>query len=165
LICALERANIHPLWDPCQRITQQGLKNVIFLAPNYVGGHDAATGFKRDFKGKLQEHLRGEIRKVKGKIEDKEALRAAQDDRHGPAKPCRRLCAGLQDEIAYLLPSPALAHCSSWSPVTPLTPTPPITLPSAMIGRPPGEANTPGSVAVAGPPLLITSAKARVGRR
>ena len=60
--------------------------------------------------------------------------------------------------------APALAHCSSWSPVTPLTPTAPVTLPSTMMGTPPGEANTPGSVAVAGPPLLITSAKARVGR-
>ena len=80
-------------------------------------------------------------------------------------RPCRRLCAGLQDEVSYIpAEAPALAHCSSWSPVTPLTPTAPVTLPSTMMGTPPGEANTPGSVAVAGPPLLITSAKARVGR-
>ena len=38
-------------------VTSKGLKNVIFLAPNYVGGHDAATGFKRYFKGKLQEEM------------------------------------------------------------------------------------------------------------
>ena len=78
------------------------------------------------------------------------------------AEPCRH---GLQDEIGYVLPRPALAHCSSWSPVTPLTPTAPVTLPSTMIGTPPGEAKTPGRVAVAGPPLLITSMKTRVGRR
>ena len=40
-----------------QHVTSKGLKNVIFLAPNYVGGHDAATGFKRYFKGKLQEEM------------------------------------------------------------------------------------------------------------
>jgi len=40
-----------------QYVTGKGLKNVIFLAPNYVGGHDAATGFKRYFKGKLQEEM------------------------------------------------------------------------------------------------------------
>jgi hypothetical protein len=65
----------------------------------------------------------------------------------------------------HQLARPALAHCSSWSPVTPLTPTAPVTLPPTMIGTPPGEAKTPGSVAVAGLPLLITSANARVGRR
>jgi hypothetical protein len=67
--------------------------------------------------------------------------------------------------MSYVLPRPALAHCSSWSPVTPLTPTAPLTLPSTMIGTPPGEAKTPGRVAVAGAPLLITSMKTRVGRR
>ena len=46
--------------------------------------------------------------------------------------------------------TPALAHCSSWSPVTPLTPTPPMTLPPTMIGNPPGEAMTPGNVMMAG---------------
>ncbi|HJT61780.1 MAG TPA: ABC transporter substrate-binding protein [Burkholderiales bacterium] len=40
-----------------QYVTSKGLKSVIFLAPNYVGGHDAATGFKRYFKGKLQEEM------------------------------------------------------------------------------------------------------------
>src|ERR671912_715336 len=40
-----------------QYVASKGLKNVIFLAPNYVGGHDAATGFKRYFKGKLQEEM------------------------------------------------------------------------------------------------------------
>jgi hypothetical protein len=34
-----------------------------------------------------------------------------------------------------------------------------------MIGTPPGEAKTPGRVAVAGPPLLIASMKTRVVRR
>jgi branched-chain amino acid transport system substrate-binding protein len=40
-----------------QYVTSKGLKDVIFLAPNYVGGHDAATGFKRYYKGKLQEEM------------------------------------------------------------------------------------------------------------
>src|SRR5688572_21662180 len=36
-----------------QYVTSKGIKNVLFLAPNYQGGKDAATGFKRYFKGKL----------------------------------------------------------------------------------------------------------------
>src|SRR5688500_4061075 len=40
-----------------QYVTSKGIRNVLFLAPNYVGGHDAATGFKRYFKGKLQEEM------------------------------------------------------------------------------------------------------------
>jgi branched-chain amino acid transport system substrate-binding protein len=40
-----------------QYVTSKGLKNVIFLAPNYVGGHDAATGFKRYYKNKLQDEM------------------------------------------------------------------------------------------------------------
>ena len=40
-----------------QYVTSKGLKNVLFLAPNYVGGHDAATGFKRYFKGKLVDEM------------------------------------------------------------------------------------------------------------
>jgi branched-chain amino acid transport system substrate-binding protein len=40
-----------------QYVTSKGLKNVLFLAPNYVGGHDAATGFKRYYKGKLVEEM------------------------------------------------------------------------------------------------------------
>ena len=40
-----------------QYMTSKGIKNAIFLAPNYVGGHDAATGFKRYYKGKLVEEL------------------------------------------------------------------------------------------------------------
>jgi branched-chain amino acid transport system substrate-binding protein len=40
-----------------QYVTSKGLKNVILLAPNYQGGKDAATGFKRYFKGKLQEEM------------------------------------------------------------------------------------------------------------
>ena len=75
------------------------------------------------------------------------------------------ICRTAGSSSRYFIPKPAFAHCSSWSPVTPLTPTPPVTLPSTMIGSPPGEAYTPGSVAVATPPLLITSANARVGRR
>jgi branched-chain amino acid transport system substrate-binding protein len=40
-----------------QYVTSKGLKSVIFLAPNYVGGHDAATGFKRYYKNKLQDEM------------------------------------------------------------------------------------------------------------
>ncbi len=40
-----------------QYVTSKGLKNVVFLAPNYQGGKDAATGFKRYFQGKLQEEM------------------------------------------------------------------------------------------------------------
>ena len=40
-----------------QYVTSKGLKNVIFLAPNYVGGKDAATGFKRYYKNKLQDEM------------------------------------------------------------------------------------------------------------
>ena len=40
-----------------QYVTSKGLNNVIFLAPNYAGGHDAATGFKRYYKGKLQDEM------------------------------------------------------------------------------------------------------------
>jgi branched-chain amino acid transport system substrate-binding protein len=38
-------------------MTSKGIKNAIFLAPNYVGGHDAAAGFKRYYKGKLVEEM------------------------------------------------------------------------------------------------------------
>jgi branched-chain amino acid transport system substrate-binding protein len=40
-----------------QYVTSKGLKSVLFLAPNYVGGHDAANGFKRYYKGKLVEEM------------------------------------------------------------------------------------------------------------
>ena len=40
-----------------QYVTSKGLKSVLFLAPNYVGGHDAATGFKRYYKAKLVEEM------------------------------------------------------------------------------------------------------------
>src|SRR5437667_7257271 len=40
-----------------QYVTSKGLKNVIFLAPNYVGGKDAATGFKRYYKGALVDEM------------------------------------------------------------------------------------------------------------
>ena len=40
-----------------QYMTSKGLKNVVFLAPNYVGGQDAATGFKRYYKGKLVDEM------------------------------------------------------------------------------------------------------------
>jgi branched-chain amino acid transport system substrate-binding protein len=40
-----------------QYVTSKGLKRVLFLAPNYVGGHDAANGFKRYYKGKLVEEM------------------------------------------------------------------------------------------------------------
>jgi branched-chain amino acid transport system substrate-binding protein len=40
-----------------QYVTSKGIKNVLFLAPNYVGGKDAATGFKRYYKGKLVDEV------------------------------------------------------------------------------------------------------------
>jgi len=40
-----------------QYVTSKGIKNVLFLAPNYVGGKDAATGFKRYYKGKLVDEI------------------------------------------------------------------------------------------------------------
>jgi len=38
-------------------VTSKGIRNVIFLAPNYIGGKDAATGFKRYYKGKLVDEI------------------------------------------------------------------------------------------------------------
>src|SRR5881394_3599287 len=38
-------------------MNSKGVKNAIFLAPNYVGGQDAATGFKRMYKGKLVDEI------------------------------------------------------------------------------------------------------------
>jgi branched-chain amino acid transport system substrate-binding protein len=40
-----------------QYVTSKGIKSVLFLAPNYVGGKDAATGFKRYYKGKLVDEM------------------------------------------------------------------------------------------------------------
>jgi branched-chain amino acid transport system substrate-binding protein len=40
-----------------QYMTSKGIKNVIFLAPNYQGGKDSATGFKRYYKGKLVDEM------------------------------------------------------------------------------------------------------------
>jgi branched-chain amino acid transport system substrate-binding protein len=40
-----------------QYVSSKGLKRVLFLAPNYVGGHDAANGFKRYYKGKLVDEM------------------------------------------------------------------------------------------------------------
>ena len=40
-----------------QYVTSKGLRNVLFLAPNYQGGKDAATGFKRYYKGKLVDEV------------------------------------------------------------------------------------------------------------
>ena len=40
-----------------QYVTSKGIKNVLFLAPNYVGGKDASTGFKRYYKGKLVDEM------------------------------------------------------------------------------------------------------------
>ncbi|HKQ28342.1 MAG TPA: ABC transporter substrate-binding protein [Burkholderiales bacterium] len=40
-----------------QYVTSKGIKKVVFLAPNYVGGTDAATGFKRYYKDKLVEEM------------------------------------------------------------------------------------------------------------
>jgi branched-chain amino acid transport system substrate-binding protein len=40
-----------------QYVTDRGFKNVLFLAPNYQGGKDAANGFKRYYKGKLVDEM------------------------------------------------------------------------------------------------------------
>ncbi len=40
-----------------QYVTERGFKSVIFLAPNYQGGKDAANGFKRYYKGKLADEM------------------------------------------------------------------------------------------------------------
>ena len=40
-----------------QYVTSRGLKRVVFLAPNYIGGQDAATGFKRYYKGQLADEM------------------------------------------------------------------------------------------------------------
>ena len=40
-----------------QYVTERGFKNVLFLAPNYQGGKDAANGFKRYYKGKLVDEM------------------------------------------------------------------------------------------------------------
>jgi branched-chain amino acid transport system substrate-binding protein len=38
-------------------VNQRGFRNVLFLAPNYQGGKDAANGFKRYYKGKLVDEM------------------------------------------------------------------------------------------------------------
>jgi len=40
-----------------QYVTSKGIRSVAFLAPNYIGGKDAATGFKRYYKGKLVDEI------------------------------------------------------------------------------------------------------------
>jgi len=40
-----------------QYVSSKGLKNVLFLAPNYQGGKDAANGFKRYYKGRLVDEM------------------------------------------------------------------------------------------------------------
>ena len=40
-----------------QYVTSKGIKNVLFLAPNYQGGKDAANGFKRYYKGRLVDEM------------------------------------------------------------------------------------------------------------
>jgi branched-chain amino acid transport system substrate-binding protein len=40
-----------------QYVTERGFRNVVFLAPNYQGGKDAASGFKRYYKGKLVDEM------------------------------------------------------------------------------------------------------------
>jgi branched-chain amino acid transport system substrate-binding protein len=40
-----------------QYMTSKGIRNVLFLAPNYQGGKDAATGFKRYFTSKLVDEM------------------------------------------------------------------------------------------------------------
>lgn len=38
-------------------VNDQGFKNVVLLAPNYPGGKDAMSGFKRFYKGKVAEEI------------------------------------------------------------------------------------------------------------
>jgi branched-chain amino acid transport system substrate-binding protein len=38
-------------------VDDQGFKNVVLVAPNYPGGKDAMTGFKRFYKGKVTEEI------------------------------------------------------------------------------------------------------------
>src|SRR5947209_8156171 len=40
-----------------QYMNSKGIKNAVFLAPNYVGGQDAASGFKRMYKGRLVDEM------------------------------------------------------------------------------------------------------------
>src|SRR5438477_5542381 len=40
-----------------QYVTSKGIKTVVFVAPNYVGGKDAAAGFKRYYKGRLVDEM------------------------------------------------------------------------------------------------------------
>jgi len=40
-----------------QYMNSKGIKNAVFLAPNYVGGQDAASGFKRMYKGRLVDEI------------------------------------------------------------------------------------------------------------
>ena len=40
-----------------QYMNTKGIRNAIFLAPNYIGGQDAATGFKRMYQGKLLDEI------------------------------------------------------------------------------------------------------------
>ena len=40
-----------------QYVTERDYKSVVFLAPNYQGGKDAASGFKRYYKGKLVDEM------------------------------------------------------------------------------------------------------------
>ena len=40
-----------------QYMTSKGIKSAVFLAPNYVGGQDAASGFKRMYKGRLVDEM------------------------------------------------------------------------------------------------------------
>jgi branched-chain amino acid transport system substrate-binding protein len=40
-----------------QYMNSKGIKNVLFLAPNYQGGKDSATGFKRYYKGRLVDEM------------------------------------------------------------------------------------------------------------
>ena len=40
-----------------QYMNTKGIRNAIFVAPNYIGGQDAATGFKRMYQGKLVDEI------------------------------------------------------------------------------------------------------------
>ena len=58
---------------------QKGLKNVLLLAPNYVGGKDATTGFKRYYKGRVVDEVYTKLGQLDYAVELSQ-IRAAKPD-------------------------------------------------------------------------------------
>jgi putative tryptophan/tyrosine transport system substrate-binding protein len=147
----------------------------------YIGTPDAES-FKKELRGGLRElgHVEGqniafEFRSAEGRLDRLPELAAELvalkvDVIVALYTPCALAVQRATREIPVVVVAGdpvglGLVASLARPGVTPLTPTAPVTLPSTMIGTPPGEAKIPGRVAVAGPPLLITSIKVRVGRR